>query len=203
MTSTVLLCSGGLDSTAVAHMIRPSVALFVDHGQNALNAERRASQSAAHDVGASFDEQRVHLRAVQLGETAGGTALADSPTPEWFPFRNQLLITVAAIVAASAGAQRIAIGITADDRIRHLDGSAEFVENIGRLVKRQERGIEVVAPAIDLEATELIERSGIDERSARMSFSCHRADLACGRCSSCVKRAAALDAVYQRGQPST
>ena len=41
---------------------------------------------------------------------AGSAALALAPVPKWWPFRNQVLLTVAAMKAASLGVEQLPIG---------------------------------------------------------------------------------------------
>ena len=73
-----------------------------------------------------------------------------------------------------------------------MDGSPPFYSAINALVGLQEGGIRVVAPAIDLDATELVEQSAVSDEVLSWTHSCHRADISCGQCAGCLKRRSTL-----------
>lgn len=189
----LLLLSGGLDSTALAAMARPEHCLGIDYGQVAADAEQRAGREVARELDLPF----THLR-VPAGAVAAGLMGKDAPSevtgtaPEWWPFRNQLLITLAAAWGITRGFDEILLGTVASDGARHADGTPEFRTAIDRLLGVQEGGMHVRAPAADLTADELIARSGVPESVLSWTHSCHRANLPCANCPGCVKRAEAL-----------
>ena len=48
---TALLLSGGMDSLAIAWWKRPDVAITIDYGQKAAEAEKRASSAVCQELG--------------------------------------------------------------------------------------------------------------------------------------------------------
>ena len=99
----ILLLSGGYDSTALAWELRPALALTVDYGQLAAEGELRASRAIAQALELQHDVLRVDCRALGSGVMAGVAPMQGAPSVEWWPFRNQLLMTLAAMRALQIG----------------------------------------------------------------------------------------------------
>lgn len=190
MTS-VLLHSGGLDSSAIAAWKRPDICLFINYGQRAATAEQRAATMVCHSLGLTHAELAIDCSALGRGSMAGKAASTASTWEEFWPFRNQMLLTFAAAWALEHGHSEVWTGsIRSDDR--HVDGTLEFYQAAATLTGMQEGGIAVSAPAIGLLCHELLDVSGIDDVSLSWTFSCHTGAAACNRCAGCEKRAGAL-----------
>lgn len=192
--SVVLLLSGGIDSTALAYWQRPEYALTINYGQAAALAEQRAATQVARELGLAFHTMTVDLRDLGLGRMAGLRPEADAPTPEWWPFRNQLLITFAAAKAVILGADAVMIGTLATDGL-HADGRPEFLETMRALFQQQERQIRLLAPASKMDALQLVRRSEVPSQLLAWTHSCHVADYACGTCRGCNKHVETLNAL--------
>ncbi|MBZ9799352.1 7-cyano-7-deazaguanine synthase [Mesorhizobium sp. ES1-4] len=183
---TALLLSGGMDSVSIAWWKRPDVAITIDYGQKAADAEIEAAGHVARLLNIAHEIIRVDCSKLGSGDMAGTDPSAVAPVSEWWPFRNQLLITLAGMAAVRSGVPRLLIGALATDKV-HADGRAEFVEGISDLMALQEGGIVVEAPAIKLNAVELVKDSGIDQDILAWAHSCHVGNYACGRCRGCLK----------------
>lgn len=193
--SRVLLLSGGIDSSAVAAVERPEHCLFINYGQTAAAAEERAATAVAGELALPFDIIAVDASAV-------GTGLMSTPdkarrpdvqaSPEWWPFRNQLLITLCAGWAVKRGFSTVLIGTVGTDGARHRDGTRCFLTQMDRLTAMQEGGVRVEAPAAHQSTVELIGRRGVSDEVLQWTHSCHRANLPCANCPGCVGRAQAL-----------
>jgi 7-cyano-7-deazaguanine synthase len=184
--SEVLLMSGGMDSVALAAWRRPAHAVTVDYGQLAAAGELRAARQACEVLGIAHHLVTVDCRSLGSGDMAGGPALAAAPVPEWWPYRNQLLVTLGAMKAITLGASALLVGSVKTDAV-HVDGTAEFFATVDRLVGMQEGAIRVVAPAVDLTTAELVRAARVDRSLLGWCHSCHRAEYACGRCRGCNK----------------
>jgi 7-cyano-7-deazaguanine synthase len=184
--SVLLLLSGGMDSTALAYWQRPEHALTVDYGQAAAQAEIRASAEVTRELGIAHHVVTLDLRSLGLGRMAGVRPDAGAPSPEWWPFRNQMLITLAAAKAVVLGVDAVMIGTLSTDGL-HADGRPEFLDGMRALLAQQERQIRLVAPALSMDAVELARRSGVSADLLGWTHSCHVADFACGLCRGCNK----------------
>ncbi|MDP1616525.1 7-cyano-7-deazaguanine synthase [Phenylobacterium sp.] len=191
---TALLLSGGMDSISIAWWKRPSVAIFVDYGQVPAKAEEAAGRAAAEAIGIRYEVVRADCSALGSGDMAGKPAAAIAPVSEWWPFRNQLILTIAGTAALQLGETELMIGALRTDS-QHVDGRAEFIDLISRLMSMQEGGLRVSAPAIALSADELVRQSGIPQSVLGWAHSCHKSNLACGQCRGCIKHYETWEAV--------
>jgi 7-cyano-7-deazaguanine synthase len=189
---TALLLSGGMDSLAIANWKRPDVAFTVEYGQMAAQAEIAASTEVCKALGIVHHILRVDCRTLGSGDMAGGKEDALAPASDWWPYRNQLLLTLVAMKAVSFGVQVLLIGTVKSDET-HRDGSPVFVDLIDKLLQFQEGGMRVEAPAIGYSTSELIRHSRVPKELMAWAHSCHKANIACGRCRGCNK----YNEVYQ------
>lgn len=184
----VLLLSGGMDSASIAYWVRPRFALTIDYGQAAAHAEIQAATAIAQQLSISHAVLHCDLKALGLGRMAGLAPSDLSPTPEWWPFRNQLLITLAAAHAIKCRADAVIIGTLATDAT-HADGTHDFLRRMDELLGLQEGAIRLIAPARDLDAVGLAKRASAPRSLLGYTHSCHSAVVGCGRCRGCDKRA--------------
>ncbi len=196
----LLLLSGGLDSAALAALRHPSDALTVDYGHVCADAERAAARIVCDRLNITHHTLTIDCSGVGSGLLAGdfrsGSAVGDDKNgvaAEFWPFRNQLLVTIAAGLAYRLGLHRVVLGCVSTDQERHVDGSRAFVEALAAVTRMQEGEVDVVAPAADLTSQDLIELSGVPLGLLGWTHSCHTANRACGWCPGCMKRALVLD----------
>lgn len=183
---TALLLSGGMDSVSIAWWKRPNVCITIDYGQKPAEAEIVAAGQVARLLNIPHEVICVDCSALGSGDMAGSAPSEVAPVSEWWPFRNQLLITLAGMAAVKSGVKRLLIGALGTDGV-HADGRPDFVEHISKLLALQEGGITVEAPAIELDAVELVRTSEIDQATLAWAHSCHVGNYACGKCRGCVK----------------
>jgi 7-cyano-7-deazaguanine synthase len=192
--TTALLLSGGMDSTALAWMTKPDVAITIDYGQQAANAEHRAALAVASAIGAEHRFVAMRLSQLGSGDMAARAAHPDAPASDWWPFRNQMLLTIAGMAALQHGCNRLLIGTVATDA-QHKDGTTAFVEQMDALMRWQEGGLRIEAPALAWTSTELIVRSGVPAEVLAWSHSCHKANTPCCACRGCFKQFEVLSAL--------
>lgn len=180
-----LLFSGGLDSTALAWTLRPERLLFVDYGQRPAKGEERACRSIASELGARLDVRRVDLTSFGNGTMSPGGVTLSSEAPEFWPYRNQMLVTLAAMAYAAEPLEEILIGTVVTDAA-HPDGRPAFLHAIDAVVRVQS-GVRVVAPAADITSEELLGKASVPRSLLGWTFSCHTGEWACGACRGCGK----------------
>jgi 7-cyano-7-deazaguanine synthase len=189
---SVLLLSGGLDSTALAALERPTLCLVIDYGQRPAPAEAQAAMAVTKALGLPLQQLRLDLGGTGGGLLRDDAPLPGAPSPEWWPFRNQILVTAAAAIALQNNQSTVIVGTVLDDGTRHADGTPAFYEALNRLFALQEGAVHIVTPAIGETTTALVARSGLGEDILGWTVSCHRASLPCGQCPGCWKRARVL-----------
>ncbi len=184
--SKALLLSGGIDSTAVAAWLHPKIAAVVDYGQVSAEGEIRSARAVANALGISIQVIKADCSSIGCGLLTGHELSPISPTPEWWPFRNQLLITLVGAWAVQRGIEELLVGpVKGDDR--HADGTRKFYDSINALLSNQEGGLKVSVPAIEMTSVELIKISGVSADILGWTHSCHQSEWACGACPGCIK----------------
>lgn len=186
MSKSAILLSGGMDSIALAYWKRPEIAITIDYGQKPAAAEIVASKEVAKTIGMEHFILTVDCSMLGVGNMTDVGQISLSPSPEWWPYRNQLLVTLAAMKAIQIGVDELLVGTVLSDGI-HADGTKRFYENIDALMRVQEGSIHISAPAIEMTTEDLIKVSGVPESLLLWAHSCHVANNPCGRCRGCMK----------------
>lgn len=181
-----ILLSGGIDSTALAYLYRPKIAYTIDYGQLPAKGEVRAAKRIAKELEIIHYVISVDCSAFGSGDLAGLEALPIAPIPEWWPYRNQLLVTLASMACVSASVSELLLGSVKTDGI-HADGTIDFYNKLDDLVSYQEGNLRIRVPAINMTSTELVKKSGIPFSLLGWAISCHKAEFACGHCRGCFK----------------
>jgi 7-cyano-7-deazaguanine synthase len=189
----VLLLSGGLESTALAAWRRPPLALTIDYGQAPATGEITAAAAVCRVLALKHHVFRVDCSRVGSGLLAPAASAVHAPTVEWWPYRNQLLVTLAAGWGAQNDVTSITVGSVIGDGERHADGTADFYEKLDALLAMQEGAVRVNAPAAGMTSEELIVASGVTDAVLGWTHSCHTGDLSCGTCPGCVKHQGVLE----------
>ena len=192
--SKVLLLSGGIDSICLAAWQRPSCCLTIDYGQRAARAEFTASTQVCKALGLKHVMLPVPVGCLGGGVMAGTEPIPASSHSEFWPFRNQFLITLGAMFALRFGYAKVVIGTVSTDR-RHADGHPAFVRGIAEVVRAQEGAIEVEAPALEYNTVDLIKLSGVTPDVLGWAHSCHTGVVACGHCPGCRKHSEVMTAI--------
>jgi 7-cyano-7-deazaguanine synthase len=184
--STGILLSGGIDSTSLCFWKKPRYAFTVDYGQAAAEGEIRASSKIAQLTGVRHEVISIDCHSLGSGDLANAPPNRFAPVTEWWPYRNQFLITVAAMRAINLGVNRLMLASVKTDGL-HKDGQGEFFQEIHKLVSMQEGKISVEAPAIVMTSVQLVRKARIDLSVLAWAHSCHVSNYACGNCRGCFK----------------
>lgn len=182
----LLLLSGGMDSIALAWSLRPELSLTIDYGQYSAKGEIQAAQAVCNELGLPHRVLVIDCRALGSGQMAGTKAHSVAPIPEWWPFRNQLLITLAASLALKEELSCVVLGTVASDS-SHADGRLEFLSTMAALLHSQEGGVTLEYPSVHETTIDLCKRVKIPHSVLGWAHSCHVASVGCGRCRGCAK----------------
>lgn len=181
-----ILLSGGMDSSALCAWKRPQLAVFVSYGQKCADAEHQAARQVCQELGVAFEHVALECADLGSGDLAGRPALSVAPASDWWPFRNQILISAAAVKAVTLGLQSLMIGTVQSDA-SHADGTPEFIDAMDKVLQMQEGALSLQAPAIHMSSVDLVRASGIGMPVLCWAHSCHRSNFACGQCRGCNK----------------
>ena len=182
-----LLLSGGMDSIALAWWRRPEWAVTIDYGQKAAAAEKLAASQICKELRIDHEVITVDCSALGSGDLADTAPDSYANTSDWWPFRNQLLITLGCMRGITRQIQRLYIGTVKSDGESHRDGTMKFVACVDELVACQEGSLRIAAPAVNYTTVELIRVARVPPGLLAWAHSCHKAEIACGNCRGCNK----------------
>ena len=183
MAVKVQLYGGGIDSVCIARLWEPDVKVYFNIG----TAESALESAVARAAGCVIDDRLF---------------LGDQVLPnKILPARNLLLVTL-----ASYYGNHIILGSTAGDTTRDKDQrfcdlAQDTLTHIlahdpEKALPFHTHGITVVAPALRLTKTQLVEQyllNGGDQTALLESRSCYAAgERECGECRSCTRKYVAL-----------
>ena len=210
MQDAVVLLSGGLDSYTAAAMMRANgfrlFALTVRYGQR-----HGRELEAARAVAASLPVAKHIELDVDLSVFGGSSLTSTAPVPKdrriipdeipstYVPARNTVFLSLALGWAEVLGAHDIVIGVNALDYSGYPDCRPEFIAAFERLAAlataagTQGHPFRIHAPLQSMTKAEII-RAGVSLRlDYALTHSCYDPGpqgRACGRCDSCLLRAA-------------
>jgi len=197
----VLLASGGLDSTTMAYWLISQTIdftpLFIDYGQHCAKTEYETLikvipsnyQNRIETIDISGIYRKSQSRFIQPANLWVDDIQADDL---YIPYRNILLLTVAASFAQTIGVTNVYSAFINSNHAKEIDCSNEFFEKMESLLAgfgtikinmpfRYYSKYEVAKIGIDLGAK-------IGE-----TFSCQASpEIPCGACPNCVDRLTAL-----------
>lgn len=201
----VILVSGGMDSCAVAALMRAEgYELNFLHTNYGQRTERRELE-CFHALADHFGVARRLVVDIRHLAMIGGSSLTDTHievTPaaldsgevpsSYVPFRNANILAIAVSWAETIGAGAIAIGAVEEDSSGYPDCRQVFYDAFQQVVDlgtRPETRITIVTPVIRMSKEEIV-RSGLaHDAPFHLTWSCYkREDMACGECDSCALR---------------
>ena len=180
-----LLLSGGIESTCLAFWKHPDLCVTIDYGQVCADTEIQTSRAICKRL--NLRQEVIKASAGSRFGMLGGKKSLDPEKPEYWPYRNQFLATVAAMNLQEKGIREIWFGSVRSDK-KFLDGTISFFKRLDALVFAQEGKIHVKAPAISLSTERLMVVSKTPRAILGATFSCHRSSLPCGDCPGCWKQ---------------
>ncbi|WP_372992646.1 7-cyano-7-deazaguanine synthase QueC [Sulfitobacter sp.] len=205
---TIVICSGGLDSVSLAHMVASEHQLTrlvsFDYGQRhrkeldfaALCAKRI---DVPHDI--------IDLRAI--GAALTGSALTDDiDVPDGHyaeesmrvtvvPNRNAIMLTVAFGIAAARGDDAVATAVHGGDHFIYPDCRPAFTQSFEAMQKMALDGyadVSLYTPFVHQTKADIVTAGTLHNTPFADTWSCYKGgEHHCGRCGTCVERREAFD----------
>ena len=191
---TGILLSGGLDSFALTYWKRPEIAFTVNYGQKAAQAEIQASKKICLDLNIQHEIISANMTEIGSGDLLSLDDCSIAPKSDWWPYRNQLLLTIVSgyILSRNIPVDKILFGTVYSDSY-HKDGTKAFFDAFNKLLAAQEGDIQIGTPAIEMTTSSLIKKSNITLEKISWAHSCHKSNFACGQCRGCYKHQNTMD----------
>lgn len=206
--TAVVLLSGGLDSTVLLYWMKERFSkihpLYVDYGSSHKLMELSKAQETCKDL-----ELQLHVAQVSI-DFLKGSSLTDNTveTPDELkdtinvvvPFRNTMMIVLAAAFADSVGAGVISISPTLEDFAVFRDCRREFIDSLKTtlmLGSKYEQEYDILTPFIHYTKEEVISVGLSLDVDFTKTWSCYNPQdgKACGVCPACIVRKKGFDAL--------
>lgn len=207
---SVLIYSGGMDSTTMLYEYSDSIALAVNfsYGANHNQKERECARYHCEMRGIEYLEISLPF----IGENfkssllEGAAAIPrgqyddENMTSTVVPFRNGIMLSVAAGIAESRGLKYVMMANHGGDHSIYPDCREAFVSAMSEAIRTGTyAGITIKAPYTGLTKADIAYTGlqlGIDYDK---TYSCYCGnDTPCGTCATCLEREAAIKEAVKR-----
>lgn len=190
---SIVLLSGGIDSTVVLHKTLAShgdvEAVTFNYGQVHIR-EQTAARNIAEHYGIRhtvIDVSGLLSASALTGDCEIPTGHANEPDVTYVPARNIVFLAAAAGHAERIGAGMIAFGANADDSAGYPDCRPKFVESFREvLLCCAVKPIWLAAPLLAMTKAQIISWAISNDVPLELTWSCYRGgDVQCGNCGAC------------------
>lgn len=204
MKDSILVLSGGLDSTTMLYEYQDIIALAVsfDYGSNHNAKEIACAALHCKKLGIEhmiiplhFMKDYFHSSLLEGAEAVPEGNYDDSNMRSTVvPFRNGIMLAVAAGLAENYGLQRIMLANHSDDHAIYPDCRPAFVEAMDKAVQAGTyEGVRLFTPYTNITKADIARHGkelGIDYS---LTWSCYKGgEHHCGKCGTCTERKEAL-----------
>ena len=204
---TLVICSGGMDSVALAYLIKKERELTrlvsFDYGQRHKNELQYAA-----NVSKELQVPHSIIDISNISQYLSGSALTDDiDVPDGHyaeenmkttvvPNRNAIMLSIAFGVAAGEKSSAVAAAVHAGDHFIYPDCRPEFVETFRAMQNCALEGVwdvDLYAPFVNISKAD-IAKIGYDLGvKFENTWSCYKGGkIHCGRCGTCVERQEAM-----------
>lgn len=192
---TLVILSGGLDSTTALHKLMAD-----GHTVGAISFDYGQKHSKELDYACYWTQfLNVPHEIVHLGGVFSGSALTgDKPMPltdysvesmksTVVPNRNMVMLAIAISKAIQHGYDAVAYGAHAGDRDVYPDCRPEFVDVMRQAAMLCDwNNIKLLAPLIDLDKRQIVKLARSLKIDLKRTWSCYEGGAEpCGKCGSC------------------
>lgn len=204
---TVLIYSGGLDSTVLLYHLRDAGydvhALAVNYGQR-HKRELDSARTICEQIDVPF--QIADLSAIQpllAGssltspeiEVAEGHYTEENMKTTVVPNRNMILLALATGHAISVKADQVAYAAHSGDHAIYPDCRTEFADAMAHAIQLADwHKVILSRPFVDWTKADIAKRAAELKVPVELTWSCYKGgDRHCGKCGTCIERREAFD----------
>ena len=204
MKDSIIVLSGGMDSTTLLYEYQSRIALAVSFDYGSNHNQRELAFAALHCkrlgikhliIPLDFIHQYFHSSLLSGAEAVPeGNYDDENMRSTVVPFRNGIMLAVAAGLAEDNGLQQIMMANHAGDHAIYPDCRPAFVQAMDEAVHAGTyNGVRLFTPYTNLTKGEIARRGktlGIDYSE---TWSCYKGgEHHCGKCGTCTERIEAL-----------
>ena len=204
MKDSIIVLSGGMDSTTLLHDRKDQIALAVtfDYGSKHNAREIECARKNCELLGIEhlvipLDFMGQYFKSSLLiggDDIPEGHYADENMKSTVVPFRNGIMLSVAAGLAESRGLKKVMLANHGGDHAIYPDCRPGFINAMSEAIRQGTYdGIVIDAPYTDITKSDIArigKRIGVDYR---LTYSCYKGgEKHCGKCGTCVERMEAL-----------
>lgn len=205
---SVLLASGGLDSTTLAYWLMEKgvffYPVFINYGQHCAENELDTLMNV---LPAEYKDKVEILNISNIYKESNSRLIKEANLWEdqvshedfYLPYRNLLFLTVGSAYAQSRGCSYLYSAFINSNHAQEIDCSTEFFDKLS-IILAEYGTVHIEMPFRNLSKYE-VAKIGISlQAPIGKTFSCHASStVPCGACPNCVDRLDALQMLDEEG----
>ena len=204
MKDCLLVYSGGLDSTTMLYEFRDRIALAVSFHYGSKHNDRELEFAAWHCEQLGIRHIVIPLRFIKdlfrSSLLQGGAEIPEGSYDEQnmrstvVPFRNGIMLSVAAGLAENEGLRFVMLANHAGDHTVYPDCRPAFVDNMSKAIEAGTwNGVRLLAPYTGITKADIAAKGKELCIDYSKTWSCYRGgERHCGKCGTCIERREAL-----------
>lgn len=197
---SLIVLSGGMDSVSLLYVRRETIALAVtfDYGSNHAGREIAMARENCRRLGIEHLVIPLNFMSEYFKSALleGADAIPDADyatenmTATVVPFRNGIMLSIAAGIAESRGLKRVLIANHSGDHAIYPDCRPGFIIAMSEATRRGTYpGIVVDAPFTNLTKAEIARQGSAAGVDFALTYSCYKGgEHHCGKCATCRER---------------
>ena len=201
---SLIVVSGGMDSVTLLYDMKDSIALAVSFDYGSNHNAREIPLAAMHcgrlgirHITIGLDFMHKYFKSSLLDGADAipeGHYADDNMKSTVVPFRNGIMLAIAAGIAESNGLKNVLIANHGGDHAIYPDCRPEFVSAMDAATTAGTYvGVRVVAPYTNLTKADIARKGKLLGIDYAETWSCYKGgEKHCGRCGTCVERREAL-----------
>lgn len=202
--TALIVLSGGMDSTTMLYDCRDRIAAAVNfsYGSNHNARERECARYHCRKLGIElieidldFMKQYFESSLLQGAEAIpDGHYADDNMRSTVVPFRNGIMLSIAAGLAESRGLTEVMLANHSGDHTIYPDCRPAFIQAMDAAIAAGTfAGVRLIAPYTDLTKGQIAARGAAIGLNYATTYSCYKGrEKHCGTCGTCVERREAL-----------
>lgn len=204
MKDSIIVLSGGLDSTTMLYEYRERIAMAVSFHYGSNHNDRELAFAKLHCERLGIQHLIIPLdfigRHFNSSLLAGADAVPeghyndDNMRSTVVPFRNGIMLAVAAGLAENNGLQYVMIANHAGDHTIYPDCRPEFISAMDAAISNGTyNNARILAPYTNITKADIARRGKLLKIDYAETWSCYKGGkVHCGKCGTCVERREAL-----------
>lgn len=200
----LIVLSGGMDSVTLLYEYQDSLALAVSFDYGSKHNARELPYARLHCERLGIEHLTIPLSFIgQYFRSAlleGGGAIPKGSYDEEnmaatvVPFRNGIMLSIAAGLAESRGLTKVYLANHFGDHAIYPDCRASFIRPMHEaILQGTSNAVEVTAPYTDISKGDIARHGKLLGINYAETWSCYEGgDLQCGSCATCIERREAM-----------